>query len=674
MKRFLFFLIFFCLIRLEFHAQTYYSVHQIPYRPQSYLRGYSLPAVYDDLFTEKLPIGFDFNFFEGIYDSVVVSANGILSFNNFPLHYSFWKIEGNSFILPNPDDSTLKKGILFPFQDLANFDGINSDSNLRISYYTDGIAPNRKFVVNFYEHNYFNCSDSCGLYRFTQIPYAPVPGSGIRLPVKNDTVTPNIPLGFNFNLSCDVYNSVSISSNGFLSFDNYASNVFEAPQSLPSHSSPNSIIAGAWTDLNPESGGYYEYFSQGISPYRIFVVNYVNVAFATDSTKRVTTQIVLHEWNNMIDIYTQSYPADMTQPATMGIEDAAGVSGFNAPGRNNSFWEFPVVNEGVRFIPGRAFTGQVVLHESTNNIDINIDKKSSCLSWNRGLAVEGIQDSLGLTAYVVPGRNDTTVWYAYEDAWRFCYNGNCSQPADSVDFICIGSISASVDRPSCLNDSSGSILLNLINISDSRDILWNDGDTTDMKSGLRAGIYNITVSDTNGCVYHSAITVPNAFTIPLRIISAKDTICRDSSIVLTALSIPDAFDFIWSNGDSARSITVHPAVSGTYSVTCRDSSGCIGRATKNVYLRDCRGLGISNPMEAGIQIYPNPAGESVTVVCEATKTTSIEIFDMSGRLLIEQAIHAKKEEVSLNLIPSGTYIISIRDEGGIYFRKILIRN
>ncbi|MBI3511133.1 MAG: T9SS type A sorting domain-containing protein [Bacteroidetes bacterium] len=68
---------------------------------------------------------------------------------------------------------------------------------------------------------------------------------------------------------------------------------------------------------------------------------------------------------------------------------------------------------------GLKFTGEVILYETTNIIEIQIQHKSLFTGWNGGMAIEGIQNSTGTTGLVVPGRNYPTQWTANNDAWRF---------------------------------------------------------------------------------------------------------------------------------------------------------------------------------------------------------------------------------------------------------------
>jgi len=71
-------------------------------------------------------------------------------------------------------------------------------------------------------------------------------------------------------------------------------------------------------------------------------------------------------------------------------------------------------------------TQRVVLYETSNVIDVQIDRKDTCSSWNQGNAVIGIQNLAGDVAYVPPGRN-TGPWSvpaAQPELWRFTPNHN----------------------------------------------------------------------------------------------------------------------------------------------------------------------------------------------------------------------------------------------------------
>ena len=65
-------------------------------------------------------------------------------------------------------------------------------------------------------------------------------------------------------------------------------------------------------------------------------------------------------------------------------------------------------------------THMIVLYETTNVIDIYIQNKPTCNSWQGGVAAVGIQNDSGTQGYVPPGRNSSdSPWTTSEEAWRF---------------------------------------------------------------------------------------------------------------------------------------------------------------------------------------------------------------------------------------------------------------
>lgn len=67
---------------------------------------------------------------------------------------------------------------------------------------------------------------------------------------------------------------------------------------------------------------------------------------------------------------------------------------------------------------------QIVLYEGTNVIDVYVNHKSRCASWNLGRGIIGIQNKDCTKALAAPNRNTTDSWSADREAWRFVPTGN----------------------------------------------------------------------------------------------------------------------------------------------------------------------------------------------------------------------------------------------------------
>lgn len=131
---------------------TSYDVASTPYNPAVPMdQGTSLNADYDDLFAVKLNLPFQFCFFNQNFDALVVGSNGMITFDTSQLgNINYPNIQWSN---PSPDLS--KNSIFGVYHDLVFSSGDASE----IYYSTIGNAPNRKFIINFYEGRIAGCTE-----------------------------------------------------------------------------------------------------------------------------------------------------------------------------------------------------------------------------------------------------------------------------------------------------------------------------------------------------------------------------------------------------------------------------------------------------------------------------------------------------------------------------------
>ncbi|MGV9013878.1 MAG: FG-GAP-like repeat-containing protein [Flavobacteriales bacterium] len=92
---------------------------------------------------------------------------------------------------------------------------------------------------------------------------------------------------------------------------------------------------------------------------------------------------------------------------------------------------------------------------------------------------------------------------------------------------------------------------------------WNTGEATASISAIGTGYHTVTVNDGNGCsAIASAFTVPLTGIEPLITADGDPAFCAYDSLTLTS-TLADTY--LWSNGATTPSITVHE--SGNYTVT-----------------------------------------------------------------------------------------------------------
>lgn len=127
---------------------------------------------------------------------------------------------------------------------------------------------------------------------------------------------------------------------------------------------------------------------------------------------------------------------------------------------------------------------------------------------------------------------------------------------------------------SCYSYRDGQITLGLTGGSQPITFQWSNGATTQHLSGIPAGNYTVTVTDSGGCVLIGTYTITQPAAITWSI-SKTDIRCPgeetgDAAILVSGGSEP--ITYTWSNGGNTASIANLPA--GLYRVTFTDANGC----------------------------------------------------------------------------------------------------
>jgi gliding motility-associated-like protein len=199
-------------------------------------------------------------------------------------------------------------------------------------------------------------------------PYVPpeVPGNPVTLNI-DDRYSGVIPLGFTFPFFGTNYNSVVLSTNGYISFDVSLANGGSHWQmfgNLPSGSYDRAIIMGPYHDLDPSipplpvpPAFRCKYDIVGNAPHRRFVFSFYNVPlFNCPSLTQNTHQIVLYESTGIIEVFIkdkQICSGWNSGKAMIGLQDFTRTQGFTVAGRgaNDPPWGGIGMNESWRFVP-----------------------------------------------------------------------------------------------------------------------------------------------------------------------------------------------------------------------------------------------------------------------------------------------------------------------------------
>ncbi|MCS6990621.1 MAG: T9SS type A sorting domain-containing protein [Chitinophagales bacterium] len=192
--------------------------------------------------------------------------------------------------------------------------------------------------------------------------------------------------------------------------------------------------------------------------------------------------------------------------------------------------------------------------------------------WNDGATTE---DRSGLAA----GTYTVTVTDA---------NGCSAQATFNVtEPPCTISLSVTGTDALCHGDANGTIDLTVSGAQGSVSFLWNDGATTEDRTGLTAGTYTVTVTDQGGCQATISFTVNQPAVLGMTGVVNNVSITggSDGSIDVTVSGGTAPYSFLWNDGATTEDRTGLSA--GTYTVTVTDANGCSAQATFNVAEPPC---------------------------------------------------------------------------------------
>lgn len=406
-------------------------------------------------------------------------------------------------------------------------------------------------------------------YTVSSIPYAPPAAfnTGTQLLIGTDDIFgPVINLGFNFCFYGNMYNQAVVGANGLITFDISQANQFCAwafTASIPSTALyPNSIM-GAYHDIDPGYGGEIRYALLGSAPCRTLVVNFNNIPH---------------------------FDCNCQLPAPFGT--------------------------------CRRTTQQIVIYETTNVIEVYLQQKETCSSWNSGNAVIGIQDATATNGITPPGRN-TGPWTANNEAWRFtpsgppnwtvtwydqsnnvvgngltvnvCPTGTTTYTGEAVYQHCDGTVVTVTDNvtvniaggfttnqnvtpESCGGSCDGAVTVTANGGTPPYTFNLNGGanQNNGTFNNLCSGNYTVNISDAGGCTGTVNVVINAGGSITVNSAFTNETCAgaNDGTITLTASggTAPYGYDIGFGAPNTTGIFTNLPA--GTYNYTVADASQC----------------------------------------------------------------------------------------------------
>ena len=145
------------------------------------------------------------------------------------------------------------------------------------------------------------------------------------LALSGDNASRAVALPFTVTLFGTAYNTAYVSTNGFVSFSAAATNA--ANTAIPNTAAPNAAVYPFWDDLVVDAAASVRTFTSGRTGSRTFVVEWRNVRFASDATKRISFEAWFYEDKRIRFEYhdIDGNALERGRSATIGIENGTGT-------------------------------------------------------------------------------------------------------------------------------------------------------------------------------------------------------------------------------------------------------------------------------------------------------------------------------------------------------------
>ena len=161
----------------------------------------------------------------------------------------------------------------------------------------------------------------------------------------------------------------------------------------------------------------------------------------------------------------------------------------------------------------------------------------------------------------------------------------------------------------------------------------------------------------------------------------------ETNVIRATAALNEAYDSlqVYANDVLVKSVTsaltignnqvdFKIASSGTYTVYVKGFIGSDGYSsgTKNVSIVY---VGIKNPTTKSLDIYPNPSNGlfNIDLPIEKIENSTLEVYSLSGSKVFSKTITESTNQIDLQQLNSGTYLIKLTKDGVIYSEKIQIR-
>ena len=215
-------------------------------------------------------------------------------------------------------------------------------------------------------------------------------------------------------------------------------------------------------------------------------------------------------------------------------------------------------------------------------------------------------------------------------------------------------LSTSINNIACFGQTTGSISLNVSGGTPGYTYSWGDGPTTQNRSGLAAGIYEVTVTDNAGCTANVSRSVTQPAAALSITPSVTNILCFGEATGAIALSVAGGtatYNFLWNDGANTQNRS--NLLAGTYGVTVTDMNNCTETLTNITVTQPASALSVA----ASTVVDASCGNASGSISLTVSGGTGAYTYDWSGSPTGDGT-------ANITNLGAGNYIVTVTDANG----------
>lgn len=229
--------------------------------------------------------------------------------------------------------------------------------------------------------------------------------------------------------------------------------------------------------------------------------------------------------------------------------------------------------------------------------------------------------------------------------------------------------------------------------SNASKLVWNFGDGTIEEQPTylphmshtykKAGMYNVTLTATNGCGQASGTSVSRVIAAPtLDFTLSKNNINKGEKITFTNNTLAKSgtyWVFNLDENDTTSATTFERTFNdvGTFMVTvvAFNEFGCWDSLSKYFTVGNTNVYDRNGSLQ--LTLYPNPAQDQLHVQFDQAfkeASISLQILDLNGKILIDQLLESQNKDIRINIstIQNGTYLLRMNNGKEMMHAKFIV--